>query len=228
MSEEKKLTEKESLELISAMIQKVKNSYHDTGIGPLLWGTVVFIASFVSFLRYRYNFNIGFDIWLIVLGAIIPQVYLSIKENKSLKAKRYDDDAIDTVWLVFGLTIFGLSFYQSTVIDTTTKIIQDEGWVMMKHYISGNKPDEQIKPFTLSVYSLYILVYAFPTLVTGLVKKFKPMIIGAIITYVLFMISCFTTSQYDMLLGAFAALVCWFIPGVILRRKYLAQKKANV
>ena len=63
MLEEKKLTEQESLELISAMIQKVKNSYHDTGIGSLLWGTVVFIASFVSFLRYRYNFTIGFDIW---------------------------------------------------------------------------------------------------------------------------------------------------------------------
>lgn len=228
MSEEKKLSEKESLELISAMIQKIKNSYYDTGIGSLLWGTVVFIASFVSFLQYRYHFNIGFDIWLIVLGAIAPQVYLSIKENKALKAKRYDDDAIDTVWLVFGLTIFGLSFYQSTVGDTTTKIIQEEGWMMMKHYISGNKPDEQIKPFALSVYSLYILVYAFPTMVTGLVKKFKPMIIGAIITYVLFMISCFTESQYDMLLGAFAALVCWFVPGVILRRKYIAQKKVNV
>ncbi|MEI6265969.1 MAG: hypothetical protein WCP74_12785 [Sphingobacteriia bacterium] len=228
MSEEKKLSEKESLELISSMIQKVKNSYHDTGIGSLLWGTVVFIASFVSFLKFRYGFDIGFDIWLIVLGAIIPQVYLSIKESKSSNAKRYDDDAIDTVWLVYGLTIFGLSFYQSTVGDTTNKIIQEEGWTMMKHYLTGNKVDEQIKPFTLSVYSLYILIYAFPTLVTGLVKKFKPMIIGAIITYVLFMVSCFVESQYDFLLGGIAALLCWFIPGVILRRKYIAQKKRNV
>ena len=228
MSEEKKLTEQESLQLISAMIQKVKNNYHDTGIGSLLWGSVVFIASFVSCLRSRYDFNIGFDIWLIVLFAIIPQVYLSIKENKKSKAKRYDDDAIDTVWLVFGLTIFGLSFYQSTVGDTTVKIINEEGWMMMKHYLSGNQPDEQIKPFTLSVYSLYMLIYAFPTLVTGLVKKFNPMIIGAIITYILFMVSCFTASQYDYLFGAFAALFCWFIPGVILRRKHLAERKHHV
>ena len=78
MLEEKKLTEQESLELISAMIQKVKNSYHDTGVGSLMWGTVVFIASFVSFLRYRYNFTIGFDIWLIFLLAIVTQVYLSL------------------------------------------------------------------------------------------------------------------------------------------------------
>jgi hypothetical protein len=31
-----------------------------------------------------------------------------------------------------------------------------------------------------------------------------------------------------MLLGAIAAIVCWFIPGIILRKKYLAQKKFNV
>ena len=44
----------------------------------------------------------------------------------------------------------------------------------------------------------------------------------------LFVFSCFTESQYDMLFGATAAIVCWFIPGIILRKKYLAQKKANV
>jgi uncharacterized membrane protein (GlpM family) len=54
------------------------------------------------------------------------------------------------------------------------------------------------------------------------------MIMGAIITYILFIVSCFTRSGIDMLLGTFAALACWFIPGIILRRKYLAQKSANV
>jgi hypothetical protein len=30
------------------------------------------------------------------------------------------------------------------------------------------------------------------------------------------------------LLGTVAALVCWFIPGIILRRKYNRQKGVNV
>jgi len=51
---------------------------------------------------------------------------------------------------------------------------------------------------------------------------------GAIITYGLFLLSLFTESRFDMLLGSIAALVCWFIPGIILRRKYLAQTRSNV
>jgi hypothetical protein len=47
-------------------------------------------------------------------------------------------------------------------------------------------------------------------------------------TYGFFMLSLFTESKYDMLLGSASALVCWFIPGIILRKKYLAQTRSNV
>jgi hypothetical protein len=65
-------------------------------------------------------------------------------------------------------------------------------------------------------------------MVTGIVKKFNPMKMGAIMSYGLFILSLFTESKYDMLLGSLAALICWFIPGIILRKKYLAQARSNV
>jgi hypothetical protein len=65
-------------------------------------------------------------------------------------------------------------------------------------------------------------------MVTGMVKMFTPMKVGALITYGFFMLSLFTESKYDMLLGSASALVCWFIPGIILRKKYLAQTRSNV
>lgn len=228
MADEKKMTEQESLDLITNMIQKAKGSYHETGIGSLLWGTVVTIASVVTYFERTYDFYIGFDIWLLVLGAIIPQVIISIQEKKSNKVKKYEDDALNAVWLVFGITIFGLNIYQMIVPDVTDQFIQLEGWQLTKHYLDNAKPDEPIRTFTPSIYSLFILIYALPTLVTGMVKKFKPMLYGALITYGLFIWSCFTVAEYDFLLGGAAALICWFIPGVILRRKYLAQQKANV
>ncbi len=228
MTDQKKMTEQESLDLITNMIQKAKGSYHETGIGSLLWGTVVTIASVVTYFERTYDFYIGFDIWLLVLGAIIPQIIISIQEKKSNKVKKYEDDALNAIWLVFGITIFGLNAYQMIVPDVTDKFIQLEGWQLTKHYLDNAKPDEPIRTFTPSIYSLFILIYALPTLVTGMVKKFKPMLYGALITYGLFIWSCFTISEYDFLLGGAAALICWFIPGVILRRKYLAQQKANV
>lgn len=230
MADEKKLTEQESLALIASMIQKAKGSYHETGIGSLLWGSVVAIASFVSYFEREHDFKIGFDIWLIVLAAIIPQIIISIRERKSNKVKKYEDDALDTVWLVFGITIFGLNIYQNIIPDATAELIRQEGWEMTKHYLNGSQADEVINPFAPSFYSLFILIYAFPTLITGIVKKFRPMLFGAIITYGLFILSCFTRSEYDFILGGFAAIICWLIPGIILRRKYLAQRKvkANV
>jgi hypothetical protein len=56
------------------------------------------------------------------------------------------------------------------------------------------------------------------------------MIYGAILSYGLFVMSCFTSSWNDMLLGTITAILCWLIPGILLRKKYLAQKtaKANV
>jgi uncharacterized membrane protein len=228
MSNEKQLSEKESLQLITDMIQKVKNSYHDKGVGPLLWGTVVAIASFVSFLQLQYNFSLPFDIWWIVMGAIIPQIILINQDSKTQKIKRHEDSALNAVWLVYAITIFGLSFFQAIVPSASEQIIRLNGWQLIRHEISNGKPDEIIKPFTPSFYSLYILIYGFPTLVTGIVKKFWPMTIGAIIAYLLFMASCFTETKYDFLLGAIAALVCWFIPGIILQVRYQKQKRRNV
>jgi len=111
MSNEKQLSEKESLQLITDMIQKVKSSYHDKGIGPLLWGTVVAIASFVSYLQMAFNFVLPFDIWWIVLGAIIPQIILVNQDRKTQKIKRHEDEALNAVWMVYAITIFGLSFF---------------------------------------------------------------------------------------------------------------------
>ncbi|MBX2932067.1 MAG: hypothetical protein KF781_08990 [Chitinophagaceae bacterium] len=228
MSNEKKLTEQESLQLITTMIQKAKASYHERGISAILWGTVVAVASLVTYLRREFDFNVPFDPFLLVLAAIIPQIFISIKQGRENKVTKFEDTAINAVWLVYGISIFALIFYQNVVPSATIELCRQDGWQLMIHYLDGSKPDEPLHPFVPSVYSLFLLLYAFPTLVTGIAKKYAPMTVGAIITYILFIASCYTASKYDMLFGTIAALVCWLIPGIILRRKYLKQKSSNV
>ncbi|MDQ6812265.1 MAG: hypothetical protein M3040_00780 [Bacteroidota bacterium] len=225
---EHELSEKESLRLITEMIQKAKESYYETGISPLLWGSAVFIASFVTYLQQQFSFSLPFDIWLIVLFAIIPQIVINIRESKFRKFRSHTDIAVDAIWIVYAVTLFGLIIYQNIVPSVTVKLLNAEGWQMMKHTIINSKADETLLPFVPSVTSIFMLIYAFPTLATGIIKQFKPMILGAVITYVLFIGSCFVENKYDMLLSAITALVCWFIPGIILRKRYLEQKKGNV
>ena len=227
-NEEHVLSEQESLKLITDMIQKAKKSYHDTGISPLLWGSAVFIASFVSYLQLELNFKLTFDIWLIVLFAIVPQIVISIRESKFRKFRSHNDVAVDAIWIVYAVTLFGLIFYQNVVPAVTTKLVNAEGWQLMKHSLDKSHPDEAFAPFAPSFTSVFLLIYALPTLATGIIKQFRPMITGAIITYGLFIVSCFTEIKYDMLLSAITAIICWFIPGIILRKRYLKQKEVNV
>ncbi|MBP6232018.1 MAG: hypothetical protein KA428_02045, partial [Chitinophagaceae bacterium] len=88
---EKKLTEKESLDLIAMMINKAKDSYHDTGIGAMMWGTVVAICSLVKLAEMHFDFRLPFDIYWLTILAIVPQIFITIREKKERKVKTYDD-----------------------------------------------------------------------------------------------------------------------------------------
>lgn len=228
MKSNKPLTEKESLDLITSMIQNAKASYHETGTNAILWGCVIAIASLLTYLSIELNFKLSFSPFLLTIIAIAFQIYISIKAAKESKVTKFEDAAINAVWLAFGISIIGLVLYLNIIPNSSIKLATQEGWQFTKHYLDANKPDEPLTPFAPSSYSLFILLYALPTFTTGIVKNYKPMIVGAILTYVLFIISCYTSTKYDMLAGTIAAISCWLIPGLILRRNYLQQKNSNV
>lgn len=219
MSEEKQLTEQESLKLITEMIGKAKNTYHESGAGSMVWGTVVGIAGLVSFAQRYWDFSIGFDIWLIVLAAFIPQLVISIREGKKRKSVSYEETYVDTIWLVFGISIFMLVFYMNVIPSVSDRLIAAEGGELLYKDLKTGA----VKHYTPSVFSgnsLLLLLYAMPTLATGIGTKFTPMTVGGILCYVYFIISCFTPVMYDLLLNGIAGITNWLIPGLILWNRY--------
>ncbi len=115
MEDEKQLSEKESLALIASMINKAKNSYIDSGIGPLFWGILITVCSLVTYAQGAYNFEIGFDIWLISLLALIPQIYFNIRGRKNKNYICHEDSMMNYVWGTFGVCIFITTFYINKV-----------------------------------------------------------------------------------------------------------------
>ena len=55
---EKQLTEKESLDLIAMMINKAKDSYHNTGIGAIMWGTIIAVCALVKLAELQFDFSL--------------------------------------------------------------------------------------------------------------------------------------------------------------------------
>lgn len=216
--EEKQLTEQESLQLITQMINRAKDNFIDTGIGPMLWGGVITICSLVQAAQIHYRFSLPFDIWWLALAAIIPQIFISMKERKERKAKGWDDSVMGYVWLCFGIGIFVINFINNAMNHAFKPAL--------KLY------REQTDPSFAGIWTFatcYLLfLYGFPTIITGAARKFHLMTFGGICCWIFAIIAAFTPTKIDFLLMALAATLSWLIPGIIIERKYRAKKKGNV
>ncbi|MEO5783764.1 MAG: hypothetical protein ABIQ07_10855 [Ginsengibacter sp.] len=188
---EENFSKEESLKLINEMIWKAKNSHYESGIGPLLWGSVIFTCSMVSFIQIKYNIDIGFDIWWLTFIAVVPQVYITIKSKKQKNFKGYDDTAMNYVWMTFAISIALLIHYNTHI-----------------HHSGDSVP-------------LFLILYGIPTIITAGIKTFKPMLFGGIVCWLAAIITVYTDIKIDLLLMALSALCAWFIPGIILRKRYL-------
>jgi hypothetical protein len=64
---EQPFNEKESLKLINEMIGKAKKSYVTKGIASIVRGVIIIICSLVTWWQIKFNCNIGFEIWTLLL-----------------------------------------------------------------------------------------------------------------------------------------------------------------
>jgi hypothetical protein len=209
---EKQLTEQESLTLITQMINKAKDSCHNTGITSIMWGAVIAACSLVKLSELQFAYRFPFDIYLLALVAVIPQVYISIREKKKRKVKSYDDVFMDYLWLGFGISIFLLVFINNS----------------LYHEMAGYKNTAgQSAVFVLYEYisPLFLLLYGMPTFVSGVSMKFKPMIFGGLLCWVCCIIAIYTPVKIDLLLTAFSAVFAWLVPGIIMEKDYRKAKR---
>ena len=222
--EDKPLTEQESLQLITEMISKAKHSYHENGTSAILWGSVVAFCGFVNFAELYWHFSIGIDIWLLTLVAFIPQIFITIRARRNRKVVSHTEAAMNTIWLVFTISMFALVFYINVVPGISDAFFSKAGTKILVTNPAGQSHNFHYE--VPSAASLLILMYAIPTCATGLAYKFKPMIYASILCYAFFVASCFTPTAYDMLLNGLAGIFNWLIPGLILRRKFTYEKRA--
>ena len=218
-TEEKQLSEKESLHLIAMMINKAKDSYHDTGIGAIMWGAVIAVCSIVKFSEIHFNYRLPFDIYLLTLVAVIPQVFITIKEKKERKVKSYDDVYMDYIWLGFGICIFLMIFIVNNISADLNPMVKDY------KELSKGRVDWIDFRFSEFISPLFLLLYGLPTFITGAACKFKPMLWGGIFCWVCCIVTIYTPLKVDLLLTGISAIMAWLIPGVLMEKEYRIYKK---
>lgn len=198
MGPENEMTGQESLDLITRMIHKTRRDYLDSGLSALLWGSVISFCSLVSFIN---------------------RVTVKI-------------DAIDAVWV--------LTFI--AVVPQILIAIRERKARKYKTYDEDHMGGIWIS-FAIAVFLLdfifwryeykgeaavYLMLYGVPTFGTGYSRRFRPMLLGGIACWILAGVSLYCGYPYTLLCITVAALVAWFIPGLILRKRYLKAKETHV
>lgn len=190
--EDKKISEEESLALITSMISQAKNYYYESGLGSLLWGFTNLICFTLSYLNAMVKgFRLPFNPFYLMIVTFIIHIYYSRKEKKHRKVKTLIDEVNSYVFTAFGICV---------LILTLAGAVGDIGYT------------------TLPV---LLLFFGLPTFITGCISKFKPFIIGGIICWLFSIITFIYKGYYANLLVAAGATAAWIIPGFILRAKYL-------
>ncbi|MBA3673932.1 MAG: hypothetical protein H0W75_03090 [Chitinophagaceae bacterium] len=193
---EKQMSEAESLSIISGMINRAKNRFSETGTLYLLWGWVILVCCITQFVSLKYfNYQKGYQVWFLTWLAVIYQFIYLAKTKKREKVKTYTDEIMGFVWLTFMIC----------------------GVVMVFILI-------KLKVF-VAINPLILVLYGMPTFLSGIILKYKPLIIGGISCWVLALLSPLVPIEYHLLLLACAVIAAWIIPGYLLRSKY---KKENI
>lgn len=189
--EEKKISEKESLELISRMIQNTQRKMErGAGTPMLIWGSATVIATLAVWFALKTTNNPYWNyLWFLI--PIIGCLGMLLIKRQPKGVRTYIDKMIAYVWLVLGTTGFLLSCL--TILNIM---------------------------WPLPILLIIILIMGMGTILTGLITEFRPFIWGGIAGMLLGIVQ-YLVSGYDlkMLLFALAFTVMMIVPGCILNHR---------
>lgn len=197
MSEEN-FNPKESLLLIESMINRAKDKFAEDGHLYLLWGWIVLVCSLMQFvLLHFFQSPYHYMVWMVSWFIIIYQIIYMRRKHRQQKVHTYTGYIIGYVWLTFIIVMFLVGFLI--------------GRLTTGEYYS------HINPIVLAIYGM-------PIFLSGIILRFKPLIIGGIGCWILSIVTTFIRNyDYQFLMLPIAMLIAWIIPGYLLRAKYKSQ-----
>ncbi|MFM9909580.1 MAG: hypothetical protein ACKVOW_09535 [Chitinophagaceae bacterium] len=187
---EEQFTPAESLQLIQSMIDKTKQNLSVNSHYFLLWGWITFVACIGQFLlKHILTYERHYLVWWVIVLGIAGSIYFSIRDAKTRRVKTFIGETMAYLWTGMGITFFIVSM-----------IISKIGW-------------------ETNVFPFFMVLYGLGTFVSGSILKFKPLIIGGIISWILSVIAVYLSYDYQILMAALAILFSYIIPGHLLRNK---------
>ena len=194
MRTEKEFTPEESLLLIQSMIAKSKSGISDNSFYFLFWGWLVFACCIFQFiLKVFVHVPWHYVVWCTMPLAAIITGIYGRRADKKEKVRTFISEACDYLWAAIFIAFIVL------VVVNIFSATWDNAFIY------------------------YILLYAIGTFVTGNLIQFKPLVYGGAINFALAITCSQLSFDYQLLMGAFAILISYIIPGHLLRKKFQSR-----
>ena len=194
MQTEQPFSEQQSIRLIESMINKARNQFSENGHLYLLWGWVILACSIAQFVLTEFvHSSSAYLVWMLTWLAVVYQIIYLVRKKKQRKVRTYTDGIIGGVWLSFAITMFLFAFSIGN--------------------LQGISYNKILNPLLLALYGI-------PTFLSGIILRFRPLMMGGICCWCLCVLAPFIPSQYQVLLLGAAVIVAWIIPGYLLRKRY--------
>lgn len=191
---EETFTHSDSLAVIQAMINKAKDQFSENGHLYLVWGWAILVCSIGHFVLLKFvQSQYASMIWFLTWLVILYQAYYLWKQGKRTKVRTYTHEIIGWVWVSFIIMMFLFGFVMGRAL----------GQQYYKYINIG-----------------FLVLYGMPTFLSGIILRFKPLITGGIICWLLAILALFIFHEYHLLLLAAAVIIAWIIPGYRLRARY--------
>jgi hypothetical protein len=194
--EEKQISGQEGLAIIQQMINAAKKEQKDNGMGWIIWGWLLFLASAFTWINMKMQWRSTWFFWnLFGAATLVILLYQVIRYSffrRKDRVRTYMKDLFEKLNVGFFIQLF---------------------FVILAMNLGGISA---VKGFAILIgtYGFWILIY-------GALLDFKPSIIGAFITWA-FGIGALFAESFDqtMILHGAAVLFGYIIPGHIAYKEF--------
>lgn len=188
--EEKEFDEKQAIDVIRKMILQSQKKYGRGANHFIIWGWFIVVAALFHYANISLKWEIApAYIWFPAIG--VPLLVAIVLGLKSgVKHKA-------TSFVEYSLS--GLWSSSMGISIVLVLLGFTYGWVM--------------------VYPAFIAFFAWGTCATGVILKFKPLIIGGVFAFLLAISAVYVTTAEILLIMALAVTITYIVPGYLLKRQ---------
>jgi len=193
-----RLTAKESLELITQIIEETKSRFEENGFIYVFWGILIACISSAQFVLLYYEYYaINWYPYMLVPFGLFFSIFYYAKKRKQVKVRNQIDSIIYKTWVSVTLNMVVLGFVFAPALA------------------------ENLSPIILILLSIGMLVSAISL-------KSRPLFISSIFINVSAIVCFNIDWMYQPLALGAAALLGVSIPGFIMMRNYKKRKQPKI